>query len=282
MTDLIQKCIDSGAAIYSSVSGGKDGQAMTRTLVQRDIPIAGMIHCDLGRSEWPQSLSMCKKQAVAYSLPLHILKRKDGLDLLGYMQRRMKLLQGTGKPFWPSSAARYCTSDLKRAPCDAFFRSCGSNLIISAEGIRAQESPARAKKEPLSIRQGVTSKFYKGMSVEEAIATYNPIKRLVLNWYPIFNMSLSEVWATYGVDSEMLATAYSQYNTNNFVPSWWPFHQAYAMGNDRVSCVLCILGSLNDLKNGAKQAPDLLHEMIDMETESGATFKQNFSLKSLL
>lgn len=296
MMELIKIALAKNAAVYGSVSGGKDGQAAVRTMKQNGIPLTGLIHCDLGRSEWPQSMAMCEKQAAEYGLPLHILRRRDGLDLLAYMQRRMRLLAGTGKPFWPSSAARYCTSDLKRGPSDAFFRHCGHNLIISAEGIRAQESTARAKKEPLSVRKGVTSDYYtyidgmnakgkpirKYFPVAECLLMYRPDRRLVLNWYPIFNMTLAEVWDSYGIDTEMLATARSIYAVGRFVPEWWPFHPAYAMGNDRVSCMLCILGSPGDLRNGARQNPSLLQEMIGMETESGCTFKEKFSLTELL
>lgn len=292
MKHLIDIAINKGAAIYSSVSGGKDGQAMVRTLMSNQIPLTAMLHCDLGRSEWPQSMRMCEKQATEYNLPLHILRRKDGLDLLAYMQRRMRLLANSGKPFWPSSAARYCTSDLKRGPSDNFFRSCGQNLIISAEGIRAEESAKRAKKKPVSVRSGVTSDYYtyiagknaKGKpirrfySVEECLTMYRPDKRLVLNWYPIFNMTLAEVWATYGMDSHALASARTWWKLDKWIPDWWPFHPAYAMGNNRVSCMLCILASLGDLQNGADQNPELLKEMIAMEEQGNATFRSDFSL----
>jgi len=156
---LIDKAISLGAEIHCSVSGGKDGQAMTKMLATNGYPITSMIHCDLGRVEWPQSIDMCRKQAKEFTLPLHILKRKDGLDLLAYWYRRLLLLKDTGKPFWSSAKSRYCTSDLKRGPSNVFFTTCG-NLVISAEGIRAQESKARAKKQPLSIRGSKTSEFY--------------------------------------------------------------------------------------------------------------------------
>lgn len=281
MTHLIDTAIKLDAAIYGSISGGKDGQAMVRTLVRNGIPLDGLLHCDLGRSEWPQSMSMCESQASEYVQPLHVLRRADGLDLLAYMQRRLEKLRGTGKPFWPSSAARYCTSDLKRGPSDAFFRTCGTNLIISAEGIRAQESRARAKKSPLTIRPSVTSSFYAGMSAEQALAAYRPDKRLVLNWYPVFNMSIVEVWASYDMTLDHLYESRQLYKHHREIASWWAFHPAYAMGNERVSCMLCILGCLGDLQNGARENTVLLDQMIEMEDAGGATFRDKFSLREL-
>lgn len=269
-----------------------------RTLVKNQIPIAGLIHCDLGRSEWPQSLTQCRQQATEYSLPLHVLKRKDGLDLLAYMWKRLRKLEGTGKPFWPSSAARYCTSDLKREPSNYFFRNCGHNLIISAEGIRAEESTARAKKHPLGVRPGVTSDYYtyidgykqdgkavrKFHSIEQCLELYkqDPSKRLVLNWYPVFNMTVTEVWAAYGMTVGLLLKAREIYKTTSLVPTWWPYHPAYAFGNDRVSCMFCIMGSLNDLQVAADHDPDLLEEMILMEQEGDASFKHGWSLSNIM
>jgi 3'-phosphoadenosine 5'-phosphosulfate sulfotransferase (PAPS reductase)/FAD synthetase len=69
---------------------------------------------------------------------------------------------------------------------------------ISCEGIRAGESDARKKKNPLVIRAKITSSYYKGMTVEEAIANFRPGKRLAITWFPIFNFTLEDVWNTKG------------------------------------------------------------------------------------
>lgn len=281
MKEVIDIAIRKGAKIFASISGGKDGQAMSRVLINNNIKIEAFIHADLGRTEWPQSMGMCQKIADEHSRPLIVVTRADGLDMLSYWERRMKALKGTGKPFWSSAKQRYCTSDLKRGPINNFFRNCGSDFIISAEGIRALESKARAKKQPLSIRMNISSAYYKGMTVEQAINAYKPGKRLALNWYPIFNYTTEEVWQTEGMTNEKLSEARRFYTSNYTVPSWWPFHPAYAMGNERVSCMLCVLGSLNDLQNGAYHNSSLLNEMIKLEEEGNATFKNGWSLKNI-
>jgi 3'-phosphoadenosine 5'-phosphosulfate sulfotransferase (PAPS reductase)/FAD synthetase len=281
MLELIKYAIEKGAILVGSVSGGKDGQAMVKTLVNNKFPVTLLIHADLGRVEWPDSIKMCKRQSEELNIPLITVTRHDGLDLLAYWQRRMYKLMSKGKPFWSSAKQRYCTSDLKREPINKYFRSLPSNFIISCEGIRAEESSARAKKSPLSIRKEITSTYYDGMSVIEAIANFNPKKRLALTWYPVFNYTLEDVWLTYGMtmtDAEMARHAYA---CDKKVPEWWPFHPAYAFGNDRVSCIFCVLGSINDLKVGAKHNPDLLDEMIHMEDVSDATFRHNWSLRNL-
>lgn len=281
MLDIIQNAISKGAKIYASVSGGKDGQAMAKSLDNWGFKVTGYIHADLGRVEWKESLPMCEKLAQEFGAPLHIVTRRDGLDMLGVWQRRMNQLKGQGKPFWSSASQRYCTSELKRDPINVFIRNCGNDFTISCEGIRADESKKRKEMQPLQIRERVSSTYYKGMTVEEAIANYKPGKRLSLTWFPIFNFSTADVWATYNTSQEALQAARVEFKTTGKVPASWPFHAAYAYGNDRVSCMFCVLGSLNDLKTGACHNMQLLNTLIGMEEESGYTFKTKWSLKEL-
>ncbi len=268
----------------ASISGGKDSQAMLAWMSYAEYNLHSIIHCDLGKVEWPESLPHCHKIAKDYfNMPLIILKRKDGLGLLEYWQRRMNLLKGTGKPFWSSSKARYCTSDLKRMPSDTYFRTLPTDkIIVSCEGIRGDESPARAKKESLSIRKGITSTYYNDMTVEQAIANFKPGKRLALSWYPIFSQNTEEVYNICGHDMEDLELARGWYRSTGAVPNTWKMHPAYVYGNNRVSCRYCILGDRNDLETAKREDKDgLLDEMISMEKESGCTIKNKFSLTQL-
>lgn len=282
MNDIIHQAIKKGGLIFPSISGGKDGQAMVKAIVNNGYSISGLIHADLGSVEWPESLPQCEKQSADLGIPLHVVRRRDGKGLLELWRSRMEKLKGSGKPFWSSSKNRYCTSDTKRDVIDTFFRSLESNLIISCEGIRAQESTDRSKKPVLEIRRRISSSYYKGMTVEEAIANYRPDKRLALTWFPIFNWLLDEVWASYGNTAEQLAAFRIEYKETGVVNADWQFHPAYVYGNDRVSCMFCIMGKLSDLQNAAEHNPQLLQEMIEMEDEGEATFKQNWSLKELL
>lgn len=281
MFDLIKLAVNKGAKLYASVSGGKDSQAMCKAILNNGLKIEQMVHADLGRVEWAETKSHCEAMAAEYRLPLAVVRRNDGRDLLAHWQHRMKQLKGQNKPFWSSSSSRYCTSDLKRAPINVFFTSTGEDFIISCEGLRADESAARAAKEPLSIRSN-SSSYYKGMTVEEAIANFKPGKKLILNWYPIFTYTTQDVWATHEMTTTDLNAARSAYKTTGTVPTWWPFHPAYVYGNERLSCVFCVLGSKNDLENGAKHNPELLHTLIGMERESGFTFKNGWSLENLI
>jgi len=281
MIDLIQKAVAKGAKLYSNISGGKDGQAMTKVLLDWNFQIESLLHCDLGRTEWKESLQQCEKLSQRCNVPLTIVKRNDGKDLLDRWQDRMNKLQGTGKPFWSSSASRYCTSDMKRDPTNVFYNSTGHNFIISCEGIRAEESTARAKKEPLSLRSKMCSSYYDGMTVEQAIENFNPKFKLVLTWFPIFNFTVGDVWATFNMKTSDLQQARNFYYTSGTVAPWWPFHPAYVYGNERVSCAICVLASINDITNGARHNPELFQTLVQMEQQSGFTFKNDFSLQSI-
>lgn len=52
-------------------------------------------------------------------------------------------------------------------------------------------------------------------------------------------------------------------------------HYAYALGNERLSCVFCIMASRNDLKNGATHHPDLLEQYAALEARTGYTMHMN-------
>lgn len=277
MLDLVKKAVEKGAELNACISGGKDGQAMVKHMIDVGLKPVNLIHCDLGSVEWPESLAQCEKTNIRHNIPLHIIKRTDGRGLLEHWQNRMDKLEGQNKPFWSSSKNRYCTSDLKRDPADKFLRSRG-NFVISCEGIRAGESVARSKKIPLAIRERITSPFYKGMTVEEAIANYNPQKRLALTWYPIFDFTVEQVWATYGNSADQLQEARKVYQKEGYVLESWKFHPAYVYGNERVSCMICIMGSMNDIANGIKFNMALYEKMVEMENKSGFSFKQNLKL----
>jgi hypothetical protein len=228
---------------------------------------------------------------------------------------------GKTTPFWSSSGARYCTSDMKREPINKHFRSVKNNLIVSCEGIRAEEGDARKYKSPIAVRWAITSEYYMkfaGVAVrvkqikklndsakamkssnplkakkysqiavlerevlEIVLPVYNPKKRLAITWFPIFNFTTDEVWATRGHTSADLQAARIEFKQTGKANDW-RFHPAYAKGNNRVSCVFCVMGCSNDLAVGAKHYPELLKEMIALEEEGNATFKDGESLKKYL
>ena len=278
--DDVRRMLDEGALLTGSVSGGKDSQAQLTQLGLLGLHPDFLIHADLGRAEWPQSLLMCKGLSRQTSCPLVVVRRPQG-DLVTQIEVRMRKLQGSNKPFWPSASNRYCTSDQKRDQINKYYRNY--DLLVSVEGIRAEESPARAKKSPLAIRSRITAKRLRHLSVAEALAVRKPTDRLALTWYPIFDVSVARVYELCGHSLVELDTRRLLYKKGDVEAALdgWGMHPAYVFGNERVSCMLCVMASRNDLEVGARHGRELLEIYLGFEREGGFTFKHKFSLKTL-
>ena len=234
-------------------SAGKDSQAMLDYLVEladaqgvsrRRLVV---VHADLGRVEWAGTRELAERQARHYGLRFEVVRREQ--DLLDQVEAR---------GLWPSSTARYCTSDHKRDQVAKLLtrlaaeatnpggRAFGRQArILNCQGIRAQESPERAKRAPF----GVDKRASNG-------------RRHVDLWLPIFAWSVEQVWARIkasGVES----------------------HQAYALGMSRLSCCFCVFASRRDLETAAQHNPDLFQAYCDVEARIGHTFRKDLPIRSL-
>lgn len=239
-------------------SGGKDSQAMLTTLVAQadaegfDRSNLVVVHADLGRVEWEGTRELAETQAQFYGLRFVAVSRPQG-DLLTQIEAR---------GMFPSSTARYCTSDQKtgqvarvltaettKALADRKARGIFSDRpvrILNALGLRAQESPARAKKVPF----GPDKRASNG-------------KRAVDRWLPIFEMTEDEVWET-------------------IKASGVPSHPAYDAGMPRLSCCFCVLASKGALVRAAQLNPGLAEEYRAVEARIGHTFRQDLSMADII
>lgn len=273
MTDIntpteILEALDRGAVVALSMSGGKDSQAMASATLkwlettQRTNRVVA-IHADLGRAEWHDTDDVLRAQCERMGLELVVTQRTKG-DLLQRIQDRAAQV-GDSRPFWPSSAARYCTSDLKRDPIDKVLRTLGP-LVISVEGVRAEESRARAAKPCWEPRKRITTQG-----------------REALTWRPIHEWSEGDVWSELGTTRAELQSrrwVYAEGDADTALLDW-PAHPAYVKGNERLSCSLCILASRGDLENGARENPAYLAELVALEERYGWTFTADTSLTEL-
>jgi len=263
----IDQALKAGFDLVVSISGGKDSDAMTRVLKHMWYGQARgwtgqmlLLHSHVGRAEHKITPRYIQRFAEQMALPLHVI---DGVDLVDVMKARKAKLEAQGKavPFWPSAKARYCTSDLKRNPINKFLRhwSGKRGRVICAIGMRAEESASRAKKPVVKTRAGVQTKT-----------------RTVYDWLPIHNFTREDVWHTLGYELDELRAIQTQshgLSPEAILKSDFRAHPAYALGNDRLSCGLCIFGSLGDLRNGAAQNPEVYREYIQLEIDSGFSFQ---------
>lgn len=234
--DHVEALVASGALFVANHSGGKDSQAQLIKLLEI-IPRQQLLvaHASLGAMEWPGALELAQQQAEDAGLPFIVARASK--TLLEMVERRFKSRPEV--PSWPSASTRQCTSDLKRGPIQRevrrYAKANGFKTIVNCLGLRAQESPGRAKRQPFRMNERDSNS--------------------VLTWYewlPVHDLSTPEVFA-------MIEGA-------GQTP-----HYAYALGNERLSCVFCIMASKNDLANGAATHPALLSEYVAMEKHTGYT-----------
>jgi len=242
-----------GAALVLSVSGGKDSDAMTHHLLdlRQSEGWTGdvmMVHADLGaRVEWHQTPDYVRDLAQRKGVPLHVV-RWQHVDLIDRIWQRYH--KDPSRPCWPSSQMRYCTSDLKRGPISRWLRNTfPSGNVICAMGLRAEESSARAKRQTFRLRKDSSA----------------PTKgRFVYDWLPIHNWTEADVWNCIRQHGDIA-------------------HPAYRLErpNQRLSCALCVLASLNDLINGAVHNPDTYREYCRIEAVTGYSFRKDFWLSDV-
>jgi 3'-phosphoadenosine 5'-phosphosulfate sulfotransferase (PAPS reductase)/FAD synthetase len=289
---VIDAALRDGADMAWSLSGGKDSQALVIVGAAwfRAQGYPGrqyVIHADLGRAEWPQTPAFVQQIAEQAGVPL-IITRRTGGDLIQRIEQEIERLAGTNRQVWPSSGARYCTSDLKRGPLNRAQRTL-SEVVICAQGNRFQESPGRAKQPVVEVDKGITAtsiepaKNLKGMPPDEALAARQPGQRLALNWHAIASYTIDQVWEACGTSTAdlQLRRALYQAGQHEEALEGWPCHPAYVFGNERLSCAFCVLGSKGDLLNGAQHNPELYAHLIKLEIVGGATFKNKWSLTEL-
>lgn len=277
--------------ILINSSAGKDSQAMLTHLVEladaQGVPRSRfvVVHADLGRAEWKGTRDLAEQQAKAYGLRFETVARDEDLpDQIATRRRTLDeeaavlkaeadALEAAGftgfaslaiaeadkkanTPAWPSSTARYCTSDQKTSQVAKLMTrlaadhradnpDAGPIRILNTLGLRAAESPARAKKNPFGPDPATNG------------------RRIVHRWLPIFTWSDRQVWDTIN-------------------RSGIPHHPAYDAGLPRASCVFCVLAGRRELVVSALLNPGLALEYLALEREVGHTFKADLSMQQIV
>ena len=224
--------VDAGALVALNTSGGKDSQAVT-ILLSRLVPRAQLlaVHAPLGEVEWPGTIRHIER-TLPPGVPLILAPVTSGKTLLERVEER---------GLWPGKSARWCTSDFKRSPIERELRRYlkahprFGGRIVSAMGMRADESPARSRRAPWT-RNDRNSRA----------------GRQWYDWLPIHGLSADDVF-------RVIAEAGQS-------PHW-----AYAAGMSRLSCSFCILASRADLRCAAELRPALYRRYVFLEQRIGHT-----------
>lgn len=239
-------------------SAGKDSAAMAAEITSRAraegvLNKVVAVHADLGVMEWPGTRELAEQQARQLGIGrFEVVRRhRDGQveDLLGYALRW---------GYWPTPDAQWCTSDLKRAPADPLLRRLGNEVLdadprrttpvrlLLCYGMRAQESVRRKKMPQLQPYPRVSTR-----------------RREAVRWLPLHRWTTEEVFAR--GDAAGL-----------------PRHPAYALGQSRASCVLCIYLTPAELVRAARANPLLAQFYALVEVTIGHRFRMNKAMVDVL
>jgi 3'-phosphoadenosine 5'-phosphosulfate sulfotransferase (PAPS reductase)/FAD synthetase len=233
--------------IVANSSAGKDSQAMLDFIVEQcdraSVPRSRLVvvHADLGRVEWPGTRELAEEQARHYELEFVAVSRPQG-DLLDHIAQR---------GMFPSPSVRWCTSNHKRGPILTILTRLAQRSrqqgvficrILNCLGLRADESPARARRRPFALN---------------VLASNG--RRQVDDWLPIHGWTTNQVW-------------------ERIRQSGVRHHPAYDLGMPRLSCCFCIFSPKSALILAGKHNPELLAEYVEVEKQTGHRFRVELSL----
>ena len=253
LADEVERALQCAAPVFMAVSGGKDSQALAHRVCEY-LDVTGhrgprlLIHSDLGRVEWRQSLPVCERLAERLGIELVVVRRQAGDMMDRWLSRWdanvaryanldcVKLILP-----WSTPAIRFCTAELKSAVlARAMRKRFPSGELISAVGIRREESATRARMpvwrpDPRTMRRAGIGH----------------------TWHPLLNWSRGEVLAYIKSRGDVLHEAYTIY------------------GSSRVSCAFCIMSSAHDLRAAASCADNevIYREMVELEIRSTFSFQ---------
>ncbi len=252
-TPEVDAAIESHAPCFIGVSGGCDSQALAYRTIEH-LDAAGhrgpryLIHADLGRVEWRESLPVCERTAARLGIELIVVRRRAG----GLMERWLSRWQANCERYrklecvrlimpFSSAALRFCTSEVKHAViASEIRRRFPSGVVLSAIGLRRDESPARARRPVAAIDEKLSRRSGAGYA-----------------WHPILDWRKDEVIRYIAERGDVLHEAYTRY------------------GSTRVSCTFCILASAGDLRAAAtcEDNAAIYRELVELEIRSTFSFQ---------
>jgi 3'-phosphoadenosine 5'-phosphosulfate sulfotransferase (PAPS reductase)/FAD synthetase len=180
-------------------------------------------------------------------------KRDQIAKLMTSLAGETRAAPGRAVMPWMKPSQRFCTSDHKRDQQAKLLTRLAGEVrpgrrvrILQCMGMRAAESPARAKLRP----------FYLDRRTSNG-------RKTVHVWLPIHGMSEAEVWA-------------------DVKASGVRHHWAYDLGMPRLSCCFCIYAPKPALVLAARHMPELARDYAAVEREVGFTFRQELPMAEVI
>jgi len=253
VTPEVKALLDNNSVVAIGVSGGKDSQACA-VAVNAYLDSVGhtgtriLVHSDLGRIEWKDSLKVCQELAAHLGLELMIVHRNAGDMMDRWLGRwnanltRYRELSCVKVILpWSTPSMRFCTSELKVDVITAALKKrFPGQDIVNVAGIRREESDARKKMPVSSIQAKLKRKGSIGIT-----------------WNAIIEWALADVLASIAQAGLRLHEAYTKYLAS------------------RVSCAYCIMSAEGDLRAaaGCEDNHAVYVELVELEARSTFAFQ---------
>jgi 3'-phosphoadenosine 5'-phosphosulfate sulfotransferase (PAPS reductase)/FAD synthetase len=251
----VANVLAAGAPVFVGVSGGRDSQALAYRVCAHldDIGHPGrrfLIHADLGRVDWRDSLPVCERLAHRLGVELIVVRRNAGDMMDRWLSRwtanvaRYANLECVKLILpWSTAAQRFCTAELKsQVIAREMRRRFPEGDVVSAVGIRREESAKRARMPAWKQDERTTRKRGAGHT-----------------WNPILGWRRGDVNDYVRIRGDELHEAYRLY------------------GSTRVSCAFCVLGSEHDLRASSNCTDNqaIYREMVALEATSTFSFQSH-------
>lgn len=253
LTPDVSRMLAQNCAVAIGASGGKDSVACALAVVAHLDAIGHtgprvLVHADLGRVEWKDSLPCCERLAAKLGVELIVARRNAG-DMLARWQGRWEANLGRYRDLscvrlilpWSTPSMRFCTSELKVAViASALKKRFKDQDILNVVGIRRQESSARSKMPVSAPHAGLQRKGRTGMT-----------------WNAVIEWPIEQVFEVIEEAGLELHEAYTRY------------------GSSRVSCAFCIMSSNADMlaSAGCADNHDVYRDMVELEAASTFGFQ---------
>ncbi len=236
-------------ALLLNLSGGKDSTRMLGFIRQKYPTVqtyAVMADTGVEHTKPVSAVDWCRHLAAQFDLPLTVV-RSPNKTYLEIVRRR---------GMFPSAQFRQCTSDLKRGPIQKFLRTIPERVVINCMGMRAEESPQRARQDPWKQDTDMSKSG-----------------RTVYNWLPIFEETTEQVLAWHWQNAVPLHPMY--------MPE---YHQDGTTGGylRRFSCRVCIFATDHDLRMIHEHDREAFDQVSALEQEMGFTMKSGRSLVQIV
>ncbi len=253
LTPDVERLLARNAVASCSISGGKDGTAMALA-VNRHLDAIGhtgprvLIHSDLGRVEWKDSLPACQRLAAHMGWELVVERRKAG-DMMARWEGRWANNVARYESLacvkiilpWSTPSMRFCTAEYKAHLLSrALKKRYPQHDILNIVGIRRQESANRSRMPVSAPNPALVRRGHVG-----------------LTWNAVIEWTLEDVWDEINASGVVAHEAYTKY------------------GSSRVSCTYCIMSSGHDLlaAAGCSDNHDIYRQMVRLEATSTFAFQ---------